>query len=1037
MADIALNDFSIPDADPEELGRGRGEDEALFARDEDDILIRREKETRSRFGETVRMTIDGYILDKVPRAVPKTDAAGVELRDADGGLIPRTTTIYDAAYMLVRDGRWAEDDLKQRLPVLCHQRHMTPVGMCRMCSVHVSTFKRGKLTAARKLVPSCQHRVEEGMVVTTRLGGERFKPGRKALAGLVGFARKGELRGGLAKAAAELIEREAQKAKEELEGAVKNAPGVNHSVGLLAEFLLSDHRQPALAQVDPADPNKDGRYENEMEAVARTLGCAAPRPGLPTRPPGKNARAADPADARSRRLALPIVPTTVEPEELADPRADVDWRDWNKLVDEEFPYSSRTVVVDHDRCILCDRCARACSEVKPFKVIGHTGKGGGARISFDLDRPMAASSCVQCGECMTSCPTGALSLRRRVQPRNWPDSPTQIAQDPNTPFPDGSDFLTAEEMRSVRLVYRSPRRKRSREVFPFRTIPFAYLKWNEGAVRRWVIHPGEKKILCREGEYGSTAFLLDGSGHFHIHVRGAKAAAEKSRGGLLGRLFPARGRDGGHADDDIGPRRVSLPGDQLVFGEMACLVHKPRTATVVAEAGPDAPMVVYEVTRNVLDMMQRTESARDDLREVYTARAVQTVIQDSDILADLPVEYRQRVVDFLLARIPDAQKPVRQTGGAASSMSQLDMDPWFEALYGDQALATLPDDARTAAAMYLFPLIARGLASAPALTVSAASFVLPQTAEPEKDRLEFRRLAPGEVVVAEGDTGRDFYLVRVGFLRVYTTVGGRERVVSMLSDKDHFGEVALLGDELKERGVIPAAEDTGRRTASVAAIDPSEVVRLPGDLFAELCDTFPEVRDRLLAKVEARRRPAPGNAPAPTLPAEYVTQGVYMGQRMLALDLVSCTRCDECTRACADSHDGHSRLIREGLRFGDFLVATSCRSCHKPYCMDGCPVDAIHRKGTGLQVVIEDHCIGCGLCERSCPYGAIQMVAKKDGAAGPRTAAVPRRAVNCDLCADVGGQPFCVSACPHEAAIRLDGKTLLAEVTARASRAGL
>jgi Fe-S-cluster-containing hydrogenase component 2 len=320
------------------------------------------------------------------------------------------------------------------------------------------------------------------------------------------------------------------------------------------------------------------------------------------------------------------------------------------------------------------------------------------------------------------------------------------------------------------------------------------------------------------------------------------------------------------------------------------------------------------------------------------------------------------------------------------------------------------------------------------LTVSAASFVLPTATEPEKDHLEFRRLAPGEVVVAEGDTGRDFYLVRIGFLRVYTTVGGRERVVALLTDKDYFGEFALLGEELKERGIIPATEDTGRRSMSVAAIDPSEVIRVPGDLFQELCDKFPEVREHLIARVERRRHPPPGTPEALPLPPEYVTQGVYMGQRLLALDLVSCTRCDECTRACADSHDGHSRLIREGLRFGDFLVATSCRSCHKPYCMEGCPVDAIHRKGTGLQIVIEDHCIGCGLCERSCPYGAIQMVAKIDSVVYPRTASIPRRAVNCDLCADIGGKPYCVSACPHDAAFRLDGQELLATVAARSAK---
>ena len=113
--------------------------------------------------------------------------------------------------------------------------------------------------------------------------------------------------------------------------------------------------------------------------------------------------------------------------------------------------------------------------------------------------------------------------------------------------------------------------------------------------------------------------------------------------------------------------------------------------------------------------------------------------------------------------------------------------------------------------------------------------------------------------------------------------------------------------------------------------------------------------------------------------AEYVEQGLYEGQSMLVLDMDHCTRCDECTKGCIRQHgdDSHgvpiTRLLRDGRRFGDYLVATSCRSCTDPHCMSGCPVDSIHR-GKHLQIVIEDHCIGCGLCASNCPYGNIFMV---------------------------------------------------------------
>jgi formate dehydrogenase major subunit len=83
--------------------------------------------------------------------------------------------------------------------------------------------------------------------------------------------------------------------------------------------------------------------------------------------------------------------------------------------------SSKVIRVDHQACILCDRCIRACDDVQHNDVIGRTGKGYAARISFDLDAGMGDSTCVSCGECVAACPTGALTekpLSAPLRPRS-------------------------------------------------------------------------------------------------------------------------------------------------------------------------------------------------------------------------------------------------------------------------------------------------------------------------------------------------------------------------------------------------------------------------------------------------------------------------------------------------------------------------------------------------------------------------------------------------------------------------------------------
>ena len=149
------------------------------------------------------------------------------------------------------------------------------------------------------------------------------------------------------------------------------------------------------------------------------------------------------------------------------------------------------------------------------------------------------------------------------------------------------------------------------------------------------------------------------------------------------------------------------------------------------------------------------------------------------------------------------------------------------------------------------------------------------------------------------------------------------------------------------------------------------------------------------------------------------------GTAAMMINLDRCTRCDDCVRACAATHDNNPRFIRHGKQFGKYMVANACMHCADPVCMIGCPTGAIHRDSLQGQVVINDAtCIGCATCATSCPYNNIRMVDIRDKQGNfildQQTNAPIMKATKCDLCVDQLGGPACQRACPHDALVRVD-----------------
>ncbi|MFN3989604.1 MAG: cyclic nucleotide-binding domain-containing protein [Erythrobacter sp.] len=307
---------------------------------------------------------------------------------------------------------------------------------------------------------------------------------------------------------------------------------------------------------------------------------------------------------------------------------------------------------------------------------------------------------------------------------------------------------------------------------------------------------------------------------------------------------------------------------------------------------------------------------------------------------------------------------------------------------------------------------------------------------------EVMQVRAGQVVVTEGADDKDIFIIRRGSMIVEKEIGGKPVFLSYLPAGSYFGEMAVI--------------DGSPRTATVKAAIKSEVIRLPGEGFLALLAKNPALREKAMkdmagrratnAFIESRKDAFTGAVDLYSETAAFlVDNGIGEATDVLLIDETLCIGCDNCEKACADSHDGLSRLDREaGRTYAHLHVPTSCRHCEHPHCMADCPPNAIHRGPDG-EVFIDETCIGCGNCQRNCPYGVIRMDAKPPKkpsllqwllfGSGPGPGEAPydwrkkeaakqgmpeaKLAIKCDMCSGIDGGPACVRACPTGAAIRV------------------
>lgn len=70
--------------------------------------------------------------------------------------------------------------------------------------------------------------------------------------------------------------------------------------------------------------------------------------------------------------------------------------------------ASPSIVRDNNKCILCRRCVATCAKVQNVGVIGAVNRGFNTAIESPWNMKLAEMGCINCGQCITACPVGAL-----------------------------------------------------------------------------------------------------------------------------------------------------------------------------------------------------------------------------------------------------------------------------------------------------------------------------------------------------------------------------------------------------------------------------------------------------------------------------------------------------------------------------------------------------------------------------------------------------------------------------------------------------
>ncbi len=519
-------------------------------------------------------------------------------------------------------------------------------------------------------------------------------------------------------------------------------------------------------------------------------------------------------------------------------------------------------------------------------------------------------------------------------------------------------------------------------------------------------------IIIREGDYGSSAFLiLSGSvgvvlkslpsrmlGRLERRQRSVLDSVrewwkrspvvesrENGNSTSGNEVASRRGRDGQvrvYLQDVpriLAPQEIETMVAGELFGEMAALTRSPRSATVIGQGRCRLLEIRWQGLR---DLMKYSPQLRQYTSQQYSQHSLKVHLRETPLLHGLD----DHGVDAIAASVQ------------------------FQS-YGD--------------------------------------FEWHQPFR-EVIRQDANRQIESEPVIAnEGEYLGGLYMIRCGFVRVSRRRGDGHHTLTYLGKGDYFGFSEIL--HFANTGASVPWQHSFRAIGYVdlLQIPTSDVMQYVLPNWPNPSDAAQRGRDNAARVTGALPHQARANSPfaEPTIDLyeawarsaissqdaapehqqrleQFVQRRLINGEQAMLIDLDRCTRCDDCVRACAETHQGNPRFMRTGPVVGHHMVANACMHCTDPVCLIGCPTGAIGREhSTGVVQINDNTCIGCGTCAQSCPYENIRLVEIFDDQFRQQVdqRQLPiLKATKCDLCVDYSTGPACQNACPHDALVRIN-----------------